>query len=182
MAKLTMTRRTFAKVAAATAAAAGLASATVGTALAETDAGPEKGNEVKRIRSACRGCGKMECGVWVTVQDGRVIKSEGDESAFQSAGNHCAKGQASLQAAYHPDRLRYPLKRTTPKGEDPQWQRISWDEAYKTTVDAIHANQDKYGKETCIFMGGTSRIWSMAPYGAFKQLFGSCLLYTSRCV
>lgn len=145
-----------------------------GTALAETRTpGPEKGNEVKRIRSACRGCGKMECGVWVTVQDGRVIKSEGDESAFQSAGNHCAKGQASLQAAYHPDRLRYPLKRTTPKGEDPQWQRISWDEAYKTTVDAIHANQDKYGKETCIFMGGTSRIWSMAPYGAFKQLFGS---------
>ena len=173
MASLTMTRRTFAKVAAATAAAAGLGAGATGTALAETDAGPEKGNEVKRIRSACRGCGKMECGVWVTVQDGRVIKSEGDESAFQSAGNHCAKGQASLQAAYHPDRLRYPLKRTTPKGEDPQWQRISWDEAYKTTVDAIHANQDKYGKETCIFMGGTSRIWSMAPYGAFKQLFGS---------
>ena len=31
----------------------------------------------------------------MTVQDGRVIKSEGDESA-QSAGNHRAKGQASL--------------------------------------------------------------------------------------
>ena len=43
MAKLTMTRRTFAKVAAATAAAAGLASATVGTALAETDAGAREG-------------------------------------------------------------------------------------------------------------------------------------------
>ncbi|MFR5091381.1 MAG: molybdopterin-dependent oxidoreductase [Adlercreutzia equolifaciens] len=172
MAKLTMTRRTFAKVAAATAAAAGLASATVGTALAETDAGPEKATRVSA--SSCLPWPRqdgMRC-VW-TVQDGRVIKSEGDESAFQSAGNHCAKGQASLQAAYHPDRLRYPLKRTTPKGEDPQWQRISWDEAYKTTVDAIHANQDKYGKETCIFMGGTSRIWSMAPYALFKQLFGS---------
>ena len=171
MGKLTMTRRTFAKVAAATAAALGVAG--TGTALAVTDADPAAAKEVKRIRSACRGCGKMECGVWVTVQDGRVIKSEGDESAFQSAGNHCAKGQASLQAAYHPDRLRYPLKRTTPKGEDPQWQRITWDEAYRTTVDAIHANQEKYGKETCIFMGGTSRIWAMAPYGAFKQLFGS---------
>ena len=52
MASLTMTRRTFAKVAAATAAAAGLGAGATGTALAETDAGPEKGNEVKRIRSA----------------------------------------------------------------------------------------------------------------------------------
>lgn len=46
MASLTMTRRTFAKVAAATAAAAGLGAGATGTALAETDAGPEKGNEV----------------------------------------------------------------------------------------------------------------------------------------
>ena len=44
MASLTMTRRTFAKVAAATAAAAGLGAGATGTALAETDAGPEKGN------------------------------------------------------------------------------------------------------------------------------------------
>ena len=75
----------------------------------------------------------------------------------------CAKGQASLQAAYHPTRLRYPLRRTNPKGEDPGWERITWDEAYKATVDAIHEKQDKYGTETCIFMGGTSRIWAMGP-------------------
>ena len=173
MGRLSMTRRTFAKVAAVTAAALG-ATATAGQALAEqSDAASASAGEVKRIRSCCRGCGKMECGVWVTVQDGKVVKTEGDESAFQSAGNHCAKGQASLQAAYHPDRLRYPLKRTRPKGEDPAWERITWDEAYQLTADGIHANQEKYGKETCIFMGGTSRIWSMAPYGAFKQCFGS---------
>ena len=42
MASLTMTRRTFAKVAAATAAAAGLGAGATGTALAETDAGPRR--------------------------------------------------------------------------------------------------------------------------------------------
>lgn len=57
MASLTMTRRTFAKVAAATAAAAGLGAGATGTALAETDAGPEKGNEVKRIRRGGRARG-----------------------------------------------------------------------------------------------------------------------------
>lgn len=172
MSKLTMTRRTFSKAAVVTAAALSVA-APAGVALAETEVDAKTTGEVKHIRSACRGCGKMECGVWVTVQDGRVVKSEGDESAFQSAGSHCAKGQASLLAAYHPDRLKYPMKRTTPKGQAPEWQRIGWEEAYKTTADSIKALQDKYGKETCIFMGGTSRIWSMAPYGAFKTLFQS---------
>ena len=90
MGKFNMTRRTFTKMAAASAAALGVAGIG-GEALAETKGdATSKAGEVKRIRSACRGCGKMECGVWVTVQDGRVIKSEGDESAFQSAGNHCA--------------------------------------------------------------------------------------------
>ena len=173
MGTLFMTRRAFAKASAVTIAAAGVAGIG-GQALAEQEGASSTGSgEVKHIRSCCRGCGKMECGVWITVKDGRVIKSEGDESAFQSAGNHCAKGQASLQAAYHPDRLMYPLKRTTPKGQAPEWQRISWDEAYKTTVDAIHELQKKYGNETCIFMGGTSRIWAMGPYGALKQCFGS---------
>ena len=158
MGELLMTRRAFAKVMAVTAAAAGFTGAQ--SALADTEPAASSG-EVKRIRSACRGCGKMECGVWVTVQDGRVVKTEGDESAFQSAGNHCAKGQASLQAAYHPDRLMYPLKRTNPKGQEPGWVRISWDEAYRSTVEAIHKNQEKYGNETCFFMGGTSRIWAM---------------------
>ena len=118
MGKLTMTRRTFAKMAAATAAAVGIAG--TGTALAESSASTTSTSEVKRIRSTCRGCGKMECGVWVYVQDGKVIRSEGDEAAFQSMGNHCSKGQASLRAAYHPDRLKYPMKRTNPKC-NPSW-------------------------------------------------------------
>ena len=173
MAKLTMTRRTFAKMAAATAAALGVAG-TGGTALAEeSESSSETAGEVKRIRSCCRGCGKMECGVWVTVQDGRVIKSEGDESAFQSAGSHCAKGQASLQAAYHPSRLMYPMRRTGAKGEAPEWERISWDEAYSYTVEAIHEEQEKYGNECFFCMGGTSRIWAMQPYGTLKTLFSS---------
>jgi anaerobic selenocysteine-containing dehydrogenase len=115
----------------------------------------------------------MECGVWVTVQNGRVIKTEGDESAFQSAGSHCSKGQASVQAAYHPARLTYPLKRTNPKGQDPGWQRITWDEAYQLTADGIHANQEKYGNETFIGMVGTSRVWAMAGYQIMSMCFGS---------
>ena len=152
MGRLNLTRRSFFKSAAVLGAVAALGGTSASaTGVLSASAVDASASEVKHIRSACRGCGKMECGVWVTVENGRVVRTEGDESAFQSAGSHCAKGQASLQAAYHPDRLRYPMKRTTPKGEAPAWERISWDEAYKATVDAIHGNQEKYGKETCIF-------------------------------
>ena len=118
MGKLTMTRRAFAKLSAATAAVATVGAASYGTALAENKVSQVEASEIKRIRSCCRGCGKMECGVWVTVQNGRVIKTEGDQSSSQSSGNHCSKGQASLQAAYHPDRLYHPMKRTNARGED----------------------------------------------------------------
>ena len=104
MAQLTLTRRSFMKAMAVTGAAASLtAVAEPMQALAE-GVGADAG-EVKRVRSCCRACGKVECGVWVTVRDGKVVKVEGDESAPQSRGHCCSKSQSSMQALYHPDRL-----------------------------------------------------------------------------
>ena len=33
-----------------------------------------------------------------------------------------------VETFYHPDRLKYPLKRVGERGEN-KWERISWDEA-----------------------------------------------------
>ena len=174
MGKLNMTRRAFTKLAAATAAAAAVV-APAGAALAESSSATQsKAGETKRVRSCCRGCGKMECGVWVVVENGRAIRTEGDESAFHSMGNHCSKGQASLQAAYHPDRLYHPMKRTNARGEDdPGWVRISWDEAMSTIAEKLQETMDRYGGESIFGMSGTSRIWGMFAYGALGQLVGS---------
>ena len=98
MGKLNMTRRTFVKTAAVSAAAAALVGAEApAVALAADDNASTKGSTITRIRSVCRGCGKVECGVWVYVQDGKVIRTEGDEDCFLTMGNHCSKGQASIQ-------------------------------------------------------------------------------------
>jgi sulfite dehydrogenase (quinone) subunit SoeA len=155
-----MTRRSFTKLAALTSTAVALGGTSQAEpVLAETNAAAE-GGTLERIRSGCRACGKMECGVWVTVKDGKVIRIEGDEEGSpQSAGNCCTKSQSSLQAAYHPDRLRYPLKRTKPKGEDPGWVRITWDEVWDITAKNIKSLQEKYGKESIMTMNGTSRVW-----------------------
>ena len=174
MGKLSMTRRSFAKLTAAcAAAAAATGTLATGTALADNETSEAEASEIKRIRSCCRGCGKMECGVWVTVQNGRVIKTEGDQSSSQSLGNHCSKGQASLQACYHPARIYHPMKRTNPKGEDPGWVRISWDEAMQTIGEKFNEAIDQYGGQACFGMCGTSRQWVYGPYAFFKWLFDS---------
>ncbi len=174
MKALNMNRRTFAKMAAVTAAGAALSSALPAFGLAQADEGAqEAAEEEKVIRTACRGCGKYECGVLVTVKNGRAVKIEGDPSYVGSMGNCCAKSQSSLQAAYHPDRLKYPMKRTNPKGEDPGWVRISWDEALDLCVSKMGELQEKFGGASMAFMGGTSRIYAMSGMSAMAYLYDS---------
>jgi anaerobic selenocysteine-containing dehydrogenase len=171
MKNVSLTRRSFLTATAVTGVAAAFTTSSSGmTAALAYSPVPANAGKIERIRSSCRGCGKMECGVWVTVKDGRAIKIEGDESCFTSRGNCCTKSMSSLQACYHPDRLKYPMKRTRPKGEDPGWVRISWAEALKTSRRKLQEVQAKYGNESVFSMCGTSRVYSMAPYNAIGQL------------
>ena len=95
-----LSRRTFLEASAVTGAAVALGAACAPSALAASgDLQGDPSDEVKRVRTCCRACGKMECGVWVTVRNGRAVRVEGDECAFQSLGNCCNKPQSSIQAA-----------------------------------------------------------------------------------
>ncbi|MBQ6452835.1 MAG: molybdopterin-dependent oxidoreductase, partial [Coriobacteriales bacterium] len=178
MGKLSLSRRSFLKVAAATAAAMSLGSTTAFAMdpsewtedLRKTD--PASSGDVKRIRTACRACGKSECGLFVTVKDGKAIKIEGDESAYHVNGNVCTKSLASMQAAYHPDRILHPMKRTTPKGDKPEFQRISYDEAYSLIYENTIQGREKYGGLTMATMTGTSRFWAMGVWAMGYFLWG----------
>ncbi|WP_418864522.1 molybdopterin dinucleotide binding domain-containing protein [Slackia exigua] len=175
MAQLTMSRRSFAKTLAVTGAAAALGASTAMEPLQALAEGTDSSAvDIKHVRSCCRACGKVECGVWVTVQNNKVIAIEGDESAPQSRGHCCAKSQASMQVVYHPDRLRYPVKRTNPKGsDDPGWVRITLDEAFALCGEKLGEIKDKYGGQSIFVMCGTSRVWSLGPYQGMKQLFST---------
>ncbi|MBQ9068562.1 MAG: molybdopterin-dependent oxidoreductase, partial [Eggerthellaceae bacterium] len=119
----------------------------------------EEGEE-KVIRSHCRACGKMECPIWVTVKNDRVVKIEGDNTAISSHGNCCSKGLDAMQALYHPDRVKYPMKRTNPKGEDPGWVRISWDEALDLAAEGLQKiidDPNNQGWHSIKILHGTGR-------------------------
>ena len=63
----------------------------------------------KFYSSTCREC-PAGCGIIVKNRDGRAIKIEGNPNSPINSGSTCARGQASLQGLYNPDRNRSPLK------------------------------------------------------------------------
>src|SRR5271170_8246024 len=64
------------------------------------------------------------------IKMGLAKKLEGNPQHPVNQGKLCARGQASLQVLYHPDRITHPIKRTGPRGSG-EFQAISWDDALK---------------------------------------------------
>lgn len=99
-------------------------------------------------KSECFNCNNG-CDATVWVRDGEVIKVEGDPSSPVTKGTLCAKGLSSKHMLYHPERVRYPIKRAGRRGEG-KWQRISWDEALDTIVTRLKEIEREYGKHSIV--------------------------------
>ena len=65
--------------------------------------------------------------------DGRVIKVEGNPLHPINTGRLCARGQASVQGIYNPDRYRGPMIR----GSDGKFSPITWESAEKVLSDRL---------------------------------------------
>ena len=65
-----------------------------------------------------------------------IKKVEGNPLDPVSGGRLCARGQATVQALYHPDRLRGAMKRTGDRGKT-QFTSIAWDEALAMAADKL---------------------------------------------
>src|SRR5262249_40379961 len=68
------------------------------------------------------------CGMIVQVKDGQAVNLRGDRDHPFTRGFLCQKVSRYLDRVYHPDRLKYPMKRAGTKGQG-RFQRISWDDA-----------------------------------------------------
>ena len=82
--------------------------------------------------TTCREC-PAGCGMLAKNRDGRVIKVEGNPLHPVNCGKLCARGQASVQGVYNPDRHREPLKRLP----DGKLAPIAWREAEKHILDRL---------------------------------------------
>lgn len=68
----------------------------------------------------------------------------------------CTKGRTIPDVMYHPDRLKYPLRRRGERGEG-QWERISWDEAIGTIAGKLKEIKERHGPEAIAVSCGSGQ-------------------------
>jgi len=109
----------------------------------------------KRGYTYCDGCNHVPmCGIVYYLKGPVITRLEARKDHNYPNNTICSKGYAQLQDQYHPERLRYPLKRTNPKGQPAKWKRISWDEAMKEIAKNLNEVKAKYGADkVCFFTG-----------------------------
>src|SRR5688572_3071909 len=80
------------------------------------------------VPTICFNC-ESACGLlaYVDRETLEVRKFEGNPAHPGSRGRNCAKGPATLNQTYDPERILYPLKRVGARGEG-KWKRVTWDE------------------------------------------------------
>src|SRR5512144_703069 len=73
--------------------------------------------------TTCRECA-AGCGLVVRTYQGRALKTEGNANHPLNLGKTCARGQATLQGLYNPDRVQGP-------------SNGDWNAAIQTVADAL---------------------------------------------
>jgi len=128
-------------------------------------------NEVQLIRTACPAhCGIDCCGILAHVKGDKVVKLEPAEFPIPNDKRICLRGLSSLDITYHPDRLKYPMKRVGKRGEG-KFERISWDKAFEIISEKFKSISKEYGWK--------SIGWVLGGPGAGTTKFGAYLRLVS---
>ncbi len=116
------------------------------------------------VVSTCKMC-LHSCGTKVRVDDGVIVKIEGDVTNPANMGKLCPKGNSGIMRHYDPYRVTTPLKRTNPKkgpGQDPGWAEISWDEALDTVSAKFKEVIDKDPRKLQTAINDFQRLYNWA--------------------
>jgi anaerobic selenocysteine-containing dehydrogenase len=136
--------------------------------------------------AVCTECG-AGCGTLVRVMEGvRAVERNGERLGERiacikkiegnpvdpvSGGRLCARGQASVQSLYHPDRLRGPMKRTGDRGKG-TLTAVSWEEALHTAAEKL-ASGRVGGPGGIVFLTGTQVGTRSLAIRRFTQALGA---------
>ena len=131
------------------------------------------------VTSTCgHNCGGR-CVVNAHVRDGRIAHISTDARRWNP--DHpplpaCARGVGQIERTYHPDRLKYPLRRSGPRGSG-QYQQISWDQALDTVAGEMLRIRENYGNAAILDAsrtGSQSMLHGRVAAQRFLYMFGGC--------
>ena len=121
------------------------------------------------VRTVCpRNC-YCTCGMLATVEDGRLVKIEGDPENPATEGEVCLKGLSYVERAHSRDRLTSPLRRNGKGSLEP----VSWEEALDGIVAALWAIRKETGPLSVLHYEGSGSHGALSGMAeAFWTPFG----------
>jgi len=123
---------------------------------------------MQQIPTFCELC-FWNCGLIAKVENGKVVKIDGNPMSLRGRGRLCGRGNAALGALYDPDRLKNPMINTGKRGE-PVWKQATWDEALTLIAGKMKGIKEKYGPESIalIYHGTGASFWKhlLHAYGS----------------
>ena len=135
------------------------------------------------------------CSLRAHVKNGvvtRIDSGDGADPAQSPQLRACLKGRAIKNRLYHPDRLKYPMKRTGKRGEG-KFQRVSWEEAVEFIATNLKTVVEKHGPASVYIQYGTGdcgaitggtaaqRLMNLmgGHLGYYNSYSSACLRYTA---
>jgi len=140
---------------------------------------------IEKIPGYCPQC-VSRCGCLNVVEDGRLLRVKPDPN-HPTGKVLCVKGKAAPAIVHNEKRFLYPLRRTAPKGSDPGWKRVSWEEALDLTAERMRQAARVSGPESVAFSittrSGTSILDSFSWILRLANAFGTpnSLISTENC-
>jgi len=174
-----ITRRSFVKASALVGAAAAIGASMSDSLMEVDEASAATAVETKVYKTSCHGCIQM-CPALAYVENGVVVKLEGDPAAPVSRGSLCMKGLNQLHTMYSPRRVIHPLKRAGERGTN-NWEVISWDEALELASSQITSIIDKYGPYSFFASVGGGGSYSFMEAMTLPMALGSPTVFEPGC-
>ncbi|MHA1481316.1 MAG: molybdopterin-dependent oxidoreductase [Candidatus Thorarchaeota archaeon] len=127
----------------------------------------------KKFYSACAlNCPDI-CAYIIHVEEGKVVRLEGDENHPYTLGRCCPKGYGHVLRTNSEDRLLYPMRRQV----DGSFERISWDDALNEIASRIDEARKTYGPESIGVYSGSGNDGMAPRYAArFCNVLGTRLI------
>ncbi|ELY91501.1 molybdopterin-dependent oxidoreductase [Natrinema altunense] len=149
----------------------------------ETDAAVEGlFDETQVLNTACAPNCRGKCPLNVHVRDGQIKFVEPQMTDDERYRRGCLLGQSHVQRVYSPKRLKYPMVRADwepdapnpgGRGEDAQFEQVSWDEALQYVADEMRRVRSEYGPESVFFHTGSGdNGMGTTIFGRLASMFG----------
>ncbi|QGA84394.1 molybdopterin-dependent oxidoreductase [Halomicrobium sp. LC1Hm] len=186
--EFTASRRDVLKSGAVAAVGLGGADSVLSTLQPADDSG-EAANQVtsflgedKVFNTACSPNCRGKCSLRAFVRDGRIKKVQPNVPEDERYKRGCMLGLTHTQRVYNATRLKYPMKRVSwspddpqpaGRGEEAQFERISWGEALDYIADQMETVREEYQPESVYFETGSGDYGlSGSMQGQLSALFG----------